>query len=262
LIKDNYVGHYLQSKGYRYLQIASNFGATESSHVADETFYAAHPLLQREFMTVVMKTTALRPLVPNVATTHLYALEKLQEIPDVAGPTFTFCHLLLPHNPYVFDQDGNIRADVPLSLQFDTEGKTGGWSNKQGYVDQMIYLNRRMKEVVDAIVARSPHPPVIIIQADHGSATRIIHGQTKYKQTAFVRERMPILNAYLVPESCRAMLSDDVTPVNSFRVLFNGLFGEDFEMLPNRQYFAWYGLPYNLKDVTHVFRQPPEALAN
>lgn len=258
LIKDNYVGRYLQSKGYRYIHIASNFGATESSRVADDTRYAAHPLLQREFMAVLLKTTMLRPLVPNVATIHLFALEQLQEIARVDGPTFTFCHMVLPHNPYVFDREGNVRADVPLSLQFDTEGKTGGWQNKQGYIDQMVYLNRRMKEVVDAIVSRSPYPPVIIIQADHGSATRIIHGQTKYKQTAFVRERLPILNAYLVPESCRCLVTDDVSPVNSFRILFNGLFGEQFELLPNRHYFAWYGLPYNLKDVTEVVRPTSE----
>jgi len=91
------------------------------------------------------------------------------------------------------------------------------------------------------------------VQADHGTATRKRVGVAAAKQPDFIRERMPILNAYYVPKSCRQMLYTDISPVNSFRLLFNGLFHDEFERLLDRQYFAWYRWPYKLRDVTKLF---------
>ena len=44
----------------------------------------------------------------------------------------------------------------------------------------------------------------------------------------FAKERMTILNAYYVPEEMRSKLTARMTPVNSFRLLFNTCFGEHF----------------------------------
>ena len=37
------------------------------------------------------------------------------------------------------------------------------------YVEQLKYVNKRIIEVVDSIVAQSAVPPVIIVQGDHGT---------------------------------------------------------------------------------------------
>ena len=48
----------------------------------------------------------------------------------------------------------------------------------------------------------------------------------------------------------RRLLYPDITPVNTFRLIFKSCFGEDCETLPDREYFSWYGKPYELVDVT------------
>jgi hypothetical protein len=257
LIHDHAVGHYLQAKGYRCLHIASNWTGTERSNVADVTYQPGLSFLQEEFVSVLLRTTLLHPLAPHVARTHLFAFDKLEEVPRMPGPTFTFVHVVAPHHPYVLDRDGRVLQEVPLSLQFDKDGSPEGWKDLDGYVEQLRFVNRRVTEVIDTIQRESRRPPVIIVQADHGTATRKVHDVPTAQQLDFIRERMPILNAYCVPEECRRRLYPQITPVNTFRVLFNGLFDDHLELLPDRQFFAWYGAPYKLQDVTHLF-QPPE----
>ena len=44
-----------------------------------------------------------------------------------------------------------------------------------------------------------------------------------------------------------------MTPVNTFRVLFNDYFNTNFEILEDRVFFSNYEKPYNFIDVTHLF---------
>ncbi len=257
LISDNQVARYLQAHGYQYVHFPTSWGGTDHSALADVEFTAVPSLLRKEFVSTLVRTTALRPLLPGIADRHLYTLAKLQDVARISGPTFTFAHLILPHPPYVFDRQGNVRGDRSPN---ETLGEALGddddtsWSNKQGYVEQLVYLNTRVEEIVDRILASSSVPPIIIIQADHGSASTMAPNSPAVKQPRLIRERMPILNAYYVPENCRQQLYPTISPVNSFRVVVNGVFGEELELLPDRQYFSWYSKPYRHKDVTEMFK--------
>jgi hypothetical protein len=261
LISDNEVGRYLHAQGYRYVHFGTDWEGTAEAKVADETRMSAPLFFRAEFVATLMRTTMLRPLAPSVANTHLFTLGELQDIPKIQGPTFTFAHLILPHSPYVFDRHGNVQNDIPISLQFDLDGKTGGWQNRQGYLEQVMFANTRIQEVIDAILKRSPYPPVIIIQSDHGSASTKNHEVAASTQPWLIRERMPILNCYYVPEKCRKLLYPSISPVNSFRVVFNGLFAAGYELLPDRHYFSWYYRPYKLADVTGLFDESEEVPA-
>ena len=52
------------------------------------------------------------------------------------------------------------------------------------------------------------------------------------------KERMGILNAYFVPEKTQHLLYNSITPVNTFRLIFNELFSANFELLEERIYFS------------------------
>jgi hypothetical protein len=55
-------------------------------------------------------------------------------------------------------------------------------------------------------------------------------GGTPHKE--LIEERTAILNAYFLPSSCETDgLYRFITPVNSFRVIFNNCFGVDLELL-------------------------------
>jgi hypothetical protein len=206
-------------------------------------------LLGGEFRSMLLRSTLLRPFCPSVAGAHLYALGKLSEIPQLEGPTFTFLHLVLPHLPYVFERDGTVRRDLAPNLGFygDFKRRMGtDLGDKSLYVDQLVYLNSRLIEVIDAILAASPHPPIIVVQGDHGTSS------TKSDEGAgpLPRERLAILNAYFVPDQVRALLYPDITPVNSFRLILSTLFDADYPALPDRSFYSWYGRGYALRNVT------------
>jgi hypothetical protein len=53
-----------------------------------------------------------------------------------------------------------------------------------------------------------------------------------------MEDKLSILNAYLVPPQAAAQLSQTITPVNSFRVIFDAVFGGSYGQLPNVSYFS------------------------
>ena len=51
-----------------------------------------------------------------------------------------------------------------------------------------------------------------------------------------MRLHLPILNAYHLPDKGRSSIYPTITPVNTFRLLFNEYFGANFEILEDKNY--------------------------
>ena len=100
-----------------------------------------------------------------------------------------------------------------------------------GYTNQAAFISEQISQVVERIIENSAIPPVIIIQGDHDP----IH----LDET----NRMRILNAYYFPEAKPALYSG-ITPVNSFRLLFNTYFGTDFKLLKDTSCYSEYPYAY------------------
>jgi hypothetical protein len=242
-----------QKKGYRYVCFATNFKSYWND--ADVLFRLRPSWLQSEFSEVLLRSTALRIEEPQISDQHLFEFETLKKVPGLKGPTFTFCHIIAPHPPYVFDRYGNVKINVPQSMlrkecyeRLDTDSP----EVRAAYLDQLLYVNTRMEEAVDSILAQSAIRPIIIIQGDHGSFFTLPKEFTTESRNYFAQERLPILNAYLVPEPMRKKLRPDISPVNSFRLLLNECFGEHFKILPEKHLVGWYDDPYNLLDATAI----------
>jgi hypothetical protein len=256
VIQNPLAGRVFRSHGYRHVHFATGFRGTEDSKTADLIFSYRSRWIRGEFRDVLVSTTALRLFEPNVAGSHLYEFRKLQEVPRIPGPKFVFAHFLIPHEPYVFTSDGTVRDNVPLGLQFlekDGTWRIGTGVDRNSYIDQLMFVNRKAIEAIDGILANSRTRPIIILQSDHGPASLRSKGRE-----VFSRERLPNLNAYFVPDTIREKLYSSITPVNSFRIVFNDLFGTSYELLPDRNYMCWFT---NIKpiDVTDIVRLgPPE----
>jgi len=84
-------------------------------------------------------------------------------------PRLVIGHILSPHPPAVFGPNGEPRP-VVLDRLYNSSGEDAdGETQRQAYADQVTYLNRRLTETVDAILAAAKAPPVIILMSDHGS---------------------------------------------------------------------------------------------
>jgi len=169
----------------------------------------------------------------------LYALETLEEVPSISGPKFVFVHIVAPHPPFVFGPNGEfVIRNTPLTLNLDFEDRE--WERYvPGYRGQVIYLNNRFEAILEAILEESPKSPIIVLQSDHG-ITRV----------SSARERVAILNAYHLPGGGNEFLYPSISPVNTFRVIFNAYFGGSFDFLEDRSYLWERGKgPYEFEIV-------------
>ena len=100
---------------------------------------------------------------------------------------------------------------------------------RERYRGQLAYLNGRILETVDAIVEQSSEPPVILLFADHGSASRVdwTDAEPTEVDPALVLERTGTLFATLTPER-PDVYPDDASPIDLFRVLFDAYFGTEY----------------------------------
>ena len=64
---------------------------------------------------------------------------------------------------------------------------------------------------------------------------------------------MNILNAIRLP-GIEEKPYDGITPVNTFRLIFNSYFGGNYEYLEDRMYLSQHGAPYNFTDVTEKLK--------
>lgn len=177
----------------------------------------------------------------------------LEEIAKEKGPYFVFAHLLTPHQPFLFEENGEF---ITPAMDRYTEWYTmadGRDRNEyiEGYRNQIFYIDRRTEQMIDKLLSNSPHPPVIILQADHGSDANL---DPESVEKTDQKEKMGILNAYYFPDRNYSALYEEITPVNTFRVIFNHFFGTDFKLLEDRSYFSPWTKPYKLTDVTDRVR--------
>ncbi len=234
LIRDSAVMDYVEGQGYQTVAFATGYPWSEWDHA--DLYLEPDPLRVglTEFEGLVLETTAYRiaedeGLVDTKLITFnryrersRFVLDTLPSLAQMDGPQFVFAHILLPHPPFVFAEDGS-RSD---SLSFLNEkDQYPGVKYAAGYVMQLQFVNREMTRIVQEIIASSDTPPVIIIQGDHGPWL-----QPKAR-------RLTILNAYYLPGHQDA-ISETITPVNTFRMVFNLYLGGKFELLPDLSYFS------------------------
>lgn len=241
LIRDSAVMAYARERGYRTVAFATGFPWSEWDHA--DAFFAPDPLegTMTEFESLLLDTTAFSALEDEELVdlqdvqfgryrerTQL-ALETLPSLPemDLGGPKFVFAHLIIPHPPFVFAEDGSP-ADALSFLNEKEQYPADKYA--KGYVMQLQFINREMTRIVKEIIARSKTPPVIILQGDHGPWL-----QPRDR-------RLTILNAYYLPGHADAVF-ETITPVNTFRLVFDLYMGGEFGLLPNRSYFS--AVPYH-----------------
>lgn len=169
-----------------------------------------------------------------------FELDQLEAIPGLPSPKLVFVHVLSPHPPFVFGPNGEEvdRGEFETGRTAEEEGE---WILK-AYADQVTYLNGRLLRAVDAILSGSETPPIIVIMGDHGWADRN------------AEDKMSILNAYYLPGDDPPKLWPTITPVNTFRVLFDSYFGGAFGKLDDRSYFSHDDDAFNFQEVTNTWR--------
>ncbi len=239
LVKDNLVVGIFESMDYKIISFDTAFPPTLWYH-ADYLFsykrdnswehFISHGL--REYEALFFRTTAglvlldvesllqgkVQELVYESPKRDRYVrveynLDKLDTVPLMASPKFVFAHINIPHEPYIFSKTGKFIPNQADDIV--------------GYRQQIEYMNSRILDLVDVILAQSSVPPIIVIQGDHGGVETV----NDYRRTN-------ILNAYYFPNGGVDALYPSITPVNTFRLIFDTFFGTDYGLLPDVSYYS------------------------
>ena len=178
----------------------------------------------------------------------LYSFRQLENLYKMPGPKMVFAHIISPHPPFIFDARGrSITPARGYSLN-DGDEFRGTWEEyREGYAAQAEFINQKLEQAIDTILANSPTPPVIIIQGDHGPGG---HLDWDSPTNSCLWERTSILNAYYLPGDGESKLYPSISPVNSFRVVLNTYFGANMVLLPDRTYFTSHRLKGKAIDIT------------
>jgi len=182
----------------------------------------------------------------------LYTFDRLPGSSRLDRPVFVFAHIIAPHPPFVFGRQGEeIGSGSRFTLRDGAHIIGEGALTREEYVaryrDQLLFINSKVSEAVEAILSESSRPAIIILQADHGPR---LMPDWEGAETSSLRERFSILNAYYLPNGEGVQLYDSITPVNTFRVLFNHYFGTELELLEDESYFSTSERPYAFANVT------------
>lgn len=210
MIEYNNVMKFMRSKGYKIVHIGSPYAATNVNRFADVSYTPVSPIYRNEFTTALIRMTMARGLIAGDSwwVSKEEVLHPFTIIPSLATdsskPIFVFAHVLPPHFPYLFDANGK-------SINPNVKNVYGA------YLDELTYVNRRVTTMVHEILANNKVPPIIIIQGDHS-----------------VWHTPDILNAYYLPNGGSSALWSGITPVNTFRMLFDYYFGAHYKPLVNQ----------------------------
>ena len=247
---DHTLGRILKTLGYKYVHVSSGWAVTSTNSNADlvvdftpsgrvisgadtraPSLFATYARLSGRLTTTFLRTTAASPFLSHRFSAEddlpyewlhpfrtLAWLDFMKEVATLKGPKFVFAHLLKPHGPASFDKYGNIPFDL------------GGWSDdhdptvSEPFYGQLIWLNGKMLEVIDAILDDYEEPPIMVIAGDHGH---------EREDPSISND---ILAAYLLPDGGESAVYPSITSVNHFRAILDHYFGLNLGLLEDRVY--------------------------
>jgi len=149
----------------------------------------------------------------------LWAFERLASLESSPSPRFVYAHIMLPHEPFVFDAQGRVN-------------RAGCFEDWGCYLGNYVFATKLVRQLVEAILRESKGgpAPVIILQSDHGARNQ------PYMEVGGVLEAYPeaykncILNAMLLPGIDSSHLPEDLDPINTFPLILNSYFGYDIPL--------------------------------
>jgi hypothetical protein len=263
LVQDNQVFQFVRSRGYKIVAFSTGWSISD---LRNADVYRAPRWSPDEFQTALVNMTPIPFVVDQLGALDeydahreriLYALDHLADFAQMQDPVFVFVHVIVPHPPFVFGPHGEeIDPDYPYALhdgsKLIVKRRLTREQYIEGYRNQVIFVNDRIKSAVDAILSQSDEPPIIILQADHGPGSLL---DWENVENTYLPERMSIFNAYYFPDGNYARLYDSITPVNSFRIVLDQYFGLQLGLLEDKSYFSTWSEPYAFIDVTDKLNQ-------
>ena len=245
LIQNNGVEKALTNLGYRTVAFKTGYRWTELQDADHYFSFRSNEINDFEVLllkSVLPSIVLERGLIDRYQLTSdkyrydlaMNALNALEDVPSLESPKFVFFHLTIPHPPFIIGPTGEF--DVVSQRYENNEVFYIEDEYKAGYINQVKYLNSRLPQILKTILEQSEQAPIIIVQGDHGPRFVEIENQLK------------ILNAYYFPDPVPELYSS-ISPVNTFRTVFNTYFGSSLPLIPDQSYTSRPKSPFDFEDI-------------
>lgn len=167
-----------------------------------QKFYFLRALFNFTFMRIWFQKKAITLTAKNT----LRAFEQLKEASSIkTHPKYVFAHIMQPHSPFVFDEQGDIVKEINAGLP------------SVQYKNQVLGLNKHVESVINEIMGNMKENSIIILHSDH----------------EIKNQEYDILNAMYLPDKAE-VFPENLTLVNMFRYLLNHYFKTDFQILEDK----------------------------
>lgn len=295
LIRQSSVVKALKKEGYKYHAIGSGYGATNKAPLAEIDYMYEFQLdlagtkkrLRGVEMLEFKKSIYYRfAQVPGASWWPLKSVEsghveevrkQLNYLDELAateeqGGRFIFAHILVPHEPFVFNGDGSLTS-------YPGTGSTGR-PVKEKYTEQLKFINAQLQELIDKIHDRSGKKAVVILNSDEGPYPQIMNDSFKKPQAAdqgdidsilkdedmrewsddWIAMKFGIQQAVHIPRATKEDLSK-LSSVNLFRIILNRYAGYNLEYLPQCHFGITNGSQneFNYADITNRLTDNPDS---
>lgn len=228
-LQNNKAMRFAREHGYRVLYLSDKWPAGRKD-LGDTYFGCGARRLSihtEGFTDVLLHTTALQPILtkfhilePGQKAERVCQFFQLAKSKDIAGPKVVVTHLSVPGFPFLLGPDGEPVAGSASSAK------------PESYLNQVVWTNKMLEWLIDRLLSDPDYSPVIIIQGDHGEAWLDLDLDEEEQ----LRRTFGIMNAYHLPDGGNRLLYPSISPVNTFRIIFNYYLGADFALLEDRSY--------------------------
>ena len=254
MIENNQLMSNAKDKGYKIINFFSGWGPTRDIPLADLNVCNEYRgTLDSELFSMVLNKSILDPFFVKLFENDRKELvnchfEKIKSIHKISEkPIFVFAHITIPHGPYIYGPNGEHISPESIQLGDKIE-------SKEKYIGQLKHTNTLTKDALNTILNAEKYvenPPIIVIQGDHGS------GEIRFEnmQEEGLRDVFSILLAIHAPSLENDVFYEDLTPVNTFRLIFNNHFGDDFPILEERHYKTQPESPWKFVDITDIIQE-------
>jgi hypothetical protein len=244
LIQDNRAARLLKSLGYRYVHLDTDevTWAAGNPHISPLATPDSFPnlWLQDSVLRLIGGGLGFNDAAGDVRYRKAIrsTFSDLADVPRSASPKFVVFHTLLPHDPYVFGAHGES-ATFPHSDKALESKRAMTY-----YRRQLQFVETKLLDVADTVLARSKAPPIIVIQSDEGfqgSADNI-------GEAAAQDVRVKGLEALYLPGVRGPRVPRPPNTVNTLRFVFNRYLGTHYRLLRSASY-PELDFPYQFKEM-------------
>lgn len=187
-----------------------------------------------------VENSILNPLLYFLPIKRGDVADFYNEIFKYKGKKLVFAHYMMPHFPYLYDEEGKMQKEM-----FDiNETELKGVLNQKSYVSYLKYANKQAQKMIAQIKENDPNS-IIILMGDHGPRLKCFYDGENNHLAEMNENKMNFYTpfntflAYYNPDLKSDYYKNVKSLINFSRMFANENFNYNFGLLKDKKFFIF-----------------------